>query len=150
MVKLLFTRQRTLASFLIRLVTWSSYSHVDVIVDGLLYGSRAFHGVKYEGIDERLKSASSSVIMEIDYDGFDFHSAKKFAELNIGKKYDWLGAIGIWLKLDIGSNKRWFCSELVAEYLKAGGLSLYDKKYYKRITPQNLFFLNYKKVSVDV
>lgn len=150
-VSVLFTKQRSLGSYIIRLVTWSNYSHVEILLpdmnlkDDFLFSSTAKDGVGYTRLSERLHKSSKAVIMEIDSDNFNFPLLLKFIESNMWKKYDWLGVIGIGLKRDWQSNNRWFCSEIVASALKYAGVQLFDSGFYGRITPQDLYKLNYPK-----
>ncbi len=150
-VSVLFTKQRSLGSYIIRLVTWSNYSHVEIILpdvntgDNFLFSSTAKDGVNYTRLSKRLAKSSKAVIMEIDSDNFDLALLLKFIESNLLKKYDWLGVIGIGLKRDWQSNNRWFCSEIVASALKYSGVQLFDSRFYGRITPQDLYKLNYPK-----
>ena len=148
-MKLLFTRERTFTSWLIRFVTWSTYSHVDLIIEGQVYGAKSFKGVHFASLQDRLKESSSAEIMEIDFN-FDEEKINQFVYDNLGKPYDWFGAISLGLKREWQDDKKWFCSELIAVLLKEGGLKIFDDKFYGRITPQHLYVLNHKKVSVDV
>jgi hypothetical protein len=149
-MKLLFTRERTLTSWLIRFVTWSTYSHVDLIINDQVYGAKAFKGVHFANLKDRLKEASSAEIMEIDFNFDDESILYDFINENLDKPYDWFGALSIGFKREWQANDKWFCSELIAVLLKKGGLKIFDDKFYGRITPQHLYFLNYKKVSIDV
>ena len=47
-VQLLFTRRRHPGSALIRVTTWSAWSHVDLIDGQSVLGAVAFHGVERE------------------------------------------------------------------------------------------------------
>lgn len=146
-MKILFTRRRHLGSWIIRIVTWSAYSHVDLILDEeRIVGATAPNGVDVELIKNRLAKASKAVIMEIK--DVDLDKANKFAISQIGKRYDWTNIIGIYLHRDWQEDDSWSCAELVAATLKVSGLQLFDNKFYSRITPQHLFMLNYLKIKI--
>ena len=64
-VQLLFTRRRHPGSALIRVTTWSSWSHVDLIDGQSVLGAVAFHGVERELLATRLAHASQAAVMTI-------------------------------------------------------------------------------------
>ena len=143
-MKILFTRRRHLGSLIIRMVTWSAYSHVDFILDEeRVLGATAPNGVNVEPIRNRLAKASKAVVMEIN--DVDLDKAKEFAIAQLGKKYDWTNIIGIYLHRDWQDSDSWSCAELIAAILKHSGVQLFDIKFYHRVTPQHLLMLNYKK-----
>ena len=143
-MQLLFTRRRHLGSWLIRFVTWSEYSHVDIILhDQSLIGAIAPNGVVKHSMDKRLSMASKALIMELPVNSFQ--DAKAYALSQLGKKYDWLGVIGIGLHRNWQEEDKWSCAELVAKVLSEGGQKPFDSKFYNRITPQDLLMLNFKK-----
>jgi uncharacterized protein YycO len=146
-MKLLFTRRRHLGSWIIRFVTWSEYSHVDLLIDNQsLVGAIAFDGVVLSNVEARLSKASKAVLMDIPVK--DIELSKEFAVNQLGKKYDWLGVIGIGLKRNWQEDGKWSCAELVAKILAEGGQKPFDSKYHHRITPQHLLSLNFEKVKV--
>lgn len=146
-MKLLFSRRRHLGSWLIRMVTWSEYSHVDLVLDDeLLIGAIAGDGVVLGKVKERLAASSKAVVMKIPVKEIEVSEA--FAIGQLGKKYDWLGVIGIGLKRNWQEDDKWSCAELVASILAAGGQRPFDSKFHHRITPQHLLSLNFEKVRV--
>jgi uncharacterized protein YycO len=144
MIQLLFTRRRHIGSWLIRFVTWSEYSHVDILLDGnYLIGAIAPEGVVVHKADYRLKTASKAVIMELPVSSKI--EALEYARSQIGKSYDWLGVLGIGLHRNWQENDKWSCAELAAMALDAGGQKPFDSKFHHRITPQDLLMLNFEK-----
>lgn len=141
---LLFTRRRHLGSWLIRLVTWSEYSHVDIIInDSFALGAIAGKGVTIRRIDDVLAISSKATLMELpDIDG---RKVVDFLEKQLGKPYDWSGILGIWAHRNWQEDDSWSCAELVAAASAAGGYSPFDSKFQHRITPQDLFMLNFAK-----
>lgn len=141
---LLFTRRRHLGSWLIRMVTWSDYSHVDIVLGGgMLIGATAPHGVRLSRLEDRLSKASKAVMMDISRDltnpVFDF----LFSQM--AKPYDWLGVLGIGLHRNWQEDTRWSCAELAAKTLSVAGHNPFDDKFQHRITPQDLLMLKFVK-----
>ena len=146
-MKLLFSRRHHLGSWLIRMITWSEYSHVDLVLDdGLLIGAIAGDGVVLSKVSERAVMSSKMVLMEIPVK--DMPASEAFAIGQLGKQYDWLGVIGIGLKRNWQEDDKWSCAELVASILAAGGQRPFDSKYHHRITPQHLLSLNFEKTRI--
>lgn len=146
-MKLLFSRRHHIGSWLIRMVTWSEYSHVDLVLDdGLLIGAIAGEGVVLSKVSERASMSSKMVLMEIPVK--DMAASEAFAIGQLGKQYDWLGVIGIGLKRNWQEDDKWSCAELVASILAAGGQRPFDSKFHHRITPQHLLSLNFEKTRI--
>jgi uncharacterized protein YycO len=143
-IKLLFTRRRTPFSGLIRLVTWSVWSHVDIVVDShLLIGAVACRGVVHDLKSARLEQASRAAVMTVPCDRPEKVIAAARQEL--GQPYDWLGILGLGLHRDWQEDDRWFCSELVSWAFRAAGQPLFDPKVTARVTPQHLWMLPHPK-----
>lgn len=140
MITLLFTRTNTLGSKIVRLLTKSEWSHVDVIVDGTYAVGALPNGVKLRTINSVVFDSSAYKIVRLDGNGI---LASKFIMEQMNKPYDWLGLIG----LEIGNRKwqeddKWFCSELAATALDKAGITLPFRDAY-RVTPGMLYnYLN--------
>lgn len=99
---------------LIRLVTFSKYSHCELVIDGICYSSSP----RDRGV--RMKY----IYLNENWDVFDIPSTyDQVYALNVfakhaGKPYDWFGAITSVLPFHIDGNDRFFCSELCAAMLK--------------------------------
>lgn len=141
-VQILLSRRRHPGSVLIRTTTWSAWSHVDLMDGESLIGAVAPHGVERERLDIRLSHASLAAVMTIPCDNADIVIAA--AESQIGKPYDWFGALGIGLHRDWQDMDRWFCSEIVAWAFQEAGQPLFRAEVLHRITPQHLWMLPYK------
>lgn len=140
MIQLLFSRSNHPGSWLIRTVSWSEWSHVEVVLpDGRLLGASAPHGVGLSTLDERMDLASHVAIMT--FPG-DFSAAAAWGETQIGKPYDWLGVAGLGLHRDWEAEDSWWCSEFAAEFLKQGGYEPYRADVINRLTPQHIFMIN--------
>jgi uncharacterized protein YycO len=143
-MKILFSRRNNIGSWLIRLVTWSEWSHVEILNNGLI-GANAPEGVLVTSYTKRYKTASEMYIMNIPCDD---DKAIKWAYTQIGKQYDWFGVLGLWWHRNWQDDRRWWCSEFVAMALKVGGNLPFDTSSIKRITPQHLWMLDFVKEKV--
>lgn len=140
MVRLLFSRRHHPGSWLIRAVSWSEWSHVEIMLDdGRLLGAAAPHGVQFVTLEERLAIASQAAMA--CYPG-DFDAGMRWAEGQIGKPYDYTGVVGLGLHRDWEDDSAWWCSEFAGEFLKQAGFEPYRAAAIKRLTPQHLFMLN--------
>ena len=92
MIKLLFSTNNKIGSKLIRLGTWSKYSHCDVFTeDGSIIGAVPFKGVIEYNPSVRFKSNYEiRVIKDVD-------TQKVYAHLReqLGKPYDWAGVVSL-------------------------------------------------------
>lgn len=137
-MKIIFARRPKISSYLIRLFTWSKWSHVGIydpkrgkVIEATYKGGvRATdlqRFIKRYGIDN-IEFAKMQVIDSEE-------EAVNRAISQIGKKYD-VGAL-FWFIFRKGWNSkdRWFCSELVAY-----SSGLFREKRVARISPED----NYK------
>lgn len=135
MVKLMFSRSKHPGSYLIRALTWSDYSHVEVLLkDSHIVGSNYPKGVEFFPLDRRVKEASAYLICEVDVDE---NKVRDFLTLQVGKPYDKTAIFGILMHRDWHEDDSWFCSELVCAALQYAGVDLV-KKPQNRITPQDV------------
>lgn len=134
MIKLQFSTTNSVASRLVRVFTWSNYSHVDFLLDdGRLLGAD-FDGVSYRTNDP--DKYTHSVVYEIPDASSDIIT---IARQEIGKKYDYAGIFGLLHRRDWQDRNKWFCSELVTYCLNRGGYPLLNNSQaYWRITPRDL------------
>ncbi|VXD04285.1 hypothetical protein [Pseudomonas sp. 9Ag] len=143
-VRVLFTRRHHIGSQVIRLGTWSAWSHVDLVDDRgavpVLIGAVAPAGVVVEPMAERLALASRAVLVEFAVPDRD--AVLDAALSQVGKPYDWLGVAGIALRgRDWQEDDCWFCSELVAWAFSAADAPLFRSELQARIVPQHLWML---------
>lgn len=136
MIRLLFLRQNTVGSAFLRSAMWSEWSHV-ALVDrgGSIIEARAFSGVRTTYLSAAIASSSKHALRQIDCDA---QQAWAFACGQLFKPYDWTAVFGIGLHRDWQQDDKWFCSELVAASLMAGGTMILNKQV-GRVTPQDLF-----------
>lgn len=122
-MELIFARQLTVSSALLRLAQWFSlWSHVGIADGPLVIEALALHGgVVATPRAEFMARVSEWQSVEVPVP--DEHEALWFARQQVGKPYDWLGVLGIafreraWAEPD-----SWYCTELAEAALAAGGL----------------------------
>lgn len=139
MPQLLLTRKAHLGSGLIRAVSWSGVSHVQVKTGDTLHGASFPKGVCEESFSERVAASSVAILMTVpapDPDGGD-----AFIAANRGKEYDTVGAIGLALHQDWQTEGMWWCSSYVVAYLEACGTKLFREGVIRRVTPQHILML---------
>ena len=141
-MKILFCTSNKIGARGIRLVTWSSFSHV-CIIDGQDVIEAVWPKVKVTPLGEVLNNHIHHAIVDIPSND---ESVLVAARSQIGKKYDLTGMLGLSLHRDWQDDSAWWCSELVAWALQQGGTKLFRDEVMHRVTPQDLWKLNYKLV----
>jgi hypothetical protein len=132
-MKVIFGRNNLPFSWLIRVFTWSRWSHCGVIVGGDVIEATATKGVVITPLAEfvaryRDHHVAHHAVIDTDFSGH----GRALAE--VGKKYDFLAIVGILFRAGWSNERRWFCSELVAH---AAGT--YRKERVSRITPETIW-----------
>lgn len=136
MIKVHLTASNTLGGWLIRLLTFSRWNHASIEIDGIVYeallatGVRTITATSYRDKWKRGKT----VELEIP----DKEAAKSFLRAQVGKPYDWTAIIALPFRQKWQKQNRWFCSELVASALVAGGMPGMRIEAH-RITPRDLW-----------
>ena len=92
---------------LIRFWTKSSYSHVEIVIDGIACGADAWTN-KVRCVPVLTFNRENWDIVEVD-----LSQTVEWLRRQEGKKYDWLGILG-YLTFSFEDPKRWYCSELAA------------------------------------
>ena len=139
-VRVLFTRRRLPVSLLIRLVTWSEWSHVEILDGEELIGADMINGVCLTPLAHRLEISSHAAIMNIPC--ADPAAVIAAARSQIGKGYDYPGLLGLVThQRDWQSDQDWFCSELTAWAFGSAGFPLFRADMAFRIVPQHLWML---------
>lgn len=140
MVTILFSKRVHPGSWLIRMATWSEWSHVELVLpDGRLLGAAAPHGVQYDTMENRLRIASEVALMQLPGNE---EAVLAWATQQIGRPYDWLGVAGLGFHRNWEEDDAWFCSEFVGRALKEGGYEPYRADVLRRLVPQHLWMLN--------
>lgn len=135
MVTLQFSSTSHPASRLICWGTWSRHSHVDfVLPDGTLLGAVPGGVAIRPPEPERIRVERYTVQIHVDTLGDPVMAALG----QLGKPYDWRGALGLALRRDWQEDDAWFCSELVAWAFECAGTPLLKAPQAWRLTPRDL------------
>lgn len=135
-MKVVFARSNTVASLLIRLVTWSRWHHGGAVTQDGLYviEARAKEGVVKTPINDFIKRYDKCEFAEIECDN---KKAFEFLNAQLGKKYDWSAASGLLFKLMPNHENKWYCFELMAA---ASGV--FRKERNSRVTADILWMIS--------
>lgn len=137
-VTVIYSRSHTVGSLLIRLFTWSTFSHVG-LVDGDHVIEAVFPQVRRVSKAEFLKGKSS--VEEWGYACKDAQAITNAAMSQVGKLYDHLFLIGFMLRRNWQDDDRWACSELIAWSFGKGGSPLFRAKRVGRVAPEHMYML---------
>lgn len=145
-MKVLFCTSNLPGAVLIRGVTWSKWSHVALVLDDGTAIEATWPKVRRVALSEILAKHSKYVIVDIPV---DYNKVVDAAMSQIGKPYDITSLFGILVHRSWSDTDSWFCSELVAWSFAQSGNSLFREEDVHRITPQNLWMLNYPIVEKE-
>lgn len=136
-IRLLFVTNSKPVSVLLRIATWSHWSHVaSIMEDGVsVIDATMLHGVSHRPIEEAIQDSDHEIR---EYECVEPEKFYAFLRAQLGKGYDFPGVFGIGLHRDWQEADKWFCSELVAAALDAGGSPRFSEDKW-RVTPQNLW-----------
>lgn len=138
-VRLLFSNNAGLFSRLVRLATWSRWSHVAIIDGDTVIEATARRGVHRTPLATALAAAKESVVVHIAAD--DPAAVIAAAANELGTRYDYTAVIGLGLRRNWQDDDAWFCSELVAHCFDEAGSPLFRPDSVRRVTPQHLWML---------
>lgn len=143
MITLLFTAKKAPGSIFIRVATWSRWSHVALVCgDGSVIEAIGFKGVRRISFEEAIHGSFRFALVE-----FKNVPEEKNQELikvlmsQIGKKYDYLGALGIGLHRNWQSEDKWICSELIAWGFQQVGIPIFRKEDVSTVSQQDIWRL---------
>lgn len=138
MITLLFTSQKTFASVFIRLFTWSSWSHVAFICkDGTVIEAVGFGGVRRATFNQVTHTSYRYAIVEMKLgDPVEFEKA---LVTQIGKKYDFIAALGIGLNRKWRNPAKWVCSELIAWGFEQINKPLFREEEVVKVSQEDLW-----------
>lgn len=131
-IKVLFTRRKSIFSWLIRWAlprsrfSLGECSHCLVVDCGYAIEAKMFYGVKKTPIDQVVNN--SIVVKEVDYEVEDVNAGISWLRFQVGKSYDWLGVFGlVWNQdRDWQDESNWFCFELAAATLHHAGRKIFN------------------------
>jgi len=134
--RLLFTAESGFVSMAIRVFTWSDYSHVELVREGMVYGADASSGVTGMTLEKRLSASSKHAFATTPADPEKVWTA---VNSQLGKPYDWADVFGVLVHHDWQATDKWMCSELIAwAHLQAGVPLINVNTPVNRVTPQDL------------
>lgn len=137
-MRVLVTRQAGLGSWLIRLFTWSPWSHCAVVDGDEVIDSTLAHGVAVRPLLEFMRAYDEIELLEVDVQ--DEAAALAWLRAQVGKPYDWSALFGFLMRRDWAEPDRWFCSELVEATIVAGGRHRF-RLALARITPRDVWMV---------
>lgn len=138
-ISLLFSTSGHPMSAVIRLGTWSDWSHVAIIDGDDVIEATAPAGVRRLPVVQAIAHATQAVIVELPCR--DPRAVIAAAASQIGKPYDWTAVLGLGLRRNWQEDDAWFCSELVAWAFQRAGEPLFRAEVLRRVTPQHLWML---------
>lgn len=121
------------------------FSHAITIIGARAYEASMTHGCRAGAIHDLM----AGIVLFRDMKVWvpDLEAAAQFAEAQVGKGYDWFGAIGIpFTYSEVWSDDScWWCSDLAFAIVLAGGTRLFDPDVMKRVRPVDLQMCDYPK-----
>lgn len=136
MIRLVFTRNHSLASLGLRVALWSPWSHCAIVDGNTIIEASALKGVRERALGAFLADASEHEF--VDVPATDPRAIIAAARSQIGKPYDWWGVFGIGFRRRWQDTDRWFCSELIAWAFERAGEPLFRVQTW-RITPRDVY-----------
>lgn len=137
-VNLIYSKSNHPISIIIRLVTWSRWSHVGIIDGDHVIEAKGGKGVIRTPIDEFKAAGTDWEIAKAPV--LNTESALEEARSYLGAKYDWWAIFGIWLRTGWDRTEHWVCSELYAQVSK---IIRHDR--ISRFTPEDCW-----KISITI
>ncbi|MFC5548206.1 hypothetical protein [Massilia aerilata] len=121
------------------------FSHAIAIIGDRAYEASMTHGCRAGTIEELMEGVAIYRDMPVWVPDVD--AARAFAEAQVGKGYDWPGAVGIPFTYseDWSDDSCWWCSDLAFAIVLAGGVRLFDPGVMKRARPIDLHMADYRK-----
>tara|TARA_Y100000815_G_C13056853_1_gene392813 strand:+ start:197 stop:634 length:438 start_codon:yes stop_codon:yes gene_type:complete len=136
-MKIHFCKSRDIGGLIIRLFTFSRWNHVAIEVGGIVYESVTAGGVRSVPARSfpQLWNSTESVSVAVENPTL----LLAFLKEQVGKPYDWAAIFALPFRKSWHARDKWFCSELVAEALIAGGSDAIPRIKSFRVTPRDLW-----------
>jgi len=114
------------------------FSHAIAIIKDRAYEASMTHGCRAASVPAIMSGIA--VFRDMPVWVPDLDAAIAFAEAQVGKGYDWPGAVGIpfTYSTEWSDDSKWWCSDLVFAIVLAGGVRLLDPVETKRVRPIDL------------
>lgn len=137
-MKLLLTADNSFMSHMVRLFTFSRWSHV-AILDGIDVIEATPSGVRVSDIDTAILNASDYAVLKIPVENEELFL--EAVRSQIGKPYDYAAIFGIVLRENWQDDSKWFCAELPAWAAEQAGTPIFRSEGIHRITPEHWWTL---------
>jgi hypothetical protein len=134
-MNVIFARNKKPISLLIRLVTWSRWSHCGIIVGDKVLEAVGGKGVVLTTLDKFKERYTEFDVCRMPTERGEF-AAIDSAMMELGKAYDLSALFGIMFRTGWECPDSWFCSELIAH---ASGMFRADRV--SRVTPEMIWSL---------
>jgi hypothetical protein len=114
--------------------TWSRFTHVEIAgAAGTAYASRIPDGVRHFPFDPK-----DLALVLRPFKAFNARAARHWFTTVDGQGYDYIGLLNFTTAQYIGpTNRRQFCSEFAARFLRAGGMDLFNRQDADTISPRD-------------
>ncbi len=143
---MIFTNSRKPAAPLIRLLTWSDFSHVAVVMNEYEIVHADFSGVHVEPLKDLQLRSKNWMIVEYECD--DPNAVVDACLTQVGKPYDFSGLVGILFRdIDLQDDSKWWCSEFPMYGSMVAGWPTFNVEYIHRLTPQHWLMLPHTKIA---
>lgn len=129
-IKVIFARNNKPISLLIRLVTWSRWSHCAVVDGNHVIEAKGGCGVVYTSLTDFKKRYTDYAFADMPVIDSEREALNR-AVREIGKGYDLKALFGILFRTGWECNESWFCSEHVAH-----SSGIFRSERVSRITPE--------------
>lgn len=145
-VRLIFTTQPGFFSWLIRVFTFSKFSHVSFQISQTEIIDATFKsGVSIRPLSELVDKATVCEVVELDIDSEDI---LVWANTQVGKPYDIGAVVALPFTRKWTTDDKWFCSEFVSVALYNAGVKIFNRDHTSRITPEMLYNLDLEFLSM--
>lgn len=139
-LQLLFSTTRKPFSGLIRMATWSRWSHVALVTEAHVIEAVALGGVRQVATAYAIQHTSDYCLVDLPVR--NAQAIIDAARSQIGKPYDWTAVAGLGFHRDWQEEGSWFCSELIAWAAAQAGEPWFRQEALHRVTPQHLWMLS--------
>ncbi len=121
-------------SWLIKIKTWSKYSHVEVYIGhGQSFASR-----DGEGVEVYWMRGNDLAMVLRPTQAINVENGMDFIKATSGQRYDWWGLLRFFT-LGKQSTRKQFCSELATRFYNACGFYPFSKKYDADLVSPGMF-----------
>lgn len=138
-MRVIFCRSKSISSWLVRVFSWSTWSHVVLVTPSGSCIEARWPRVREVAMADILED--NDVVVTSDLPCAHPDLAASWARSQVGKRYDLMAVLGVALHRDWRDDHEWFCSELVAEAFEEGGSPLFRPETIQRVTPQMIWEL---------